>query len=672
MDRKRSNINKINNISLRHKLIGWFLILVVVPLTIMLTIAYFASYSVVLDRAGFYSKQFIQQVAANIDLKILEIEDVSVSIITNRDISETIGTKYDEESYSRARSVIEQMALSKQEIDSIRIYGVNGSYLYGGHGNDSVDETFSRGDFPSSELFQTILESDGKPFWFTGIDNNFNEVYMARKMSFYNSRTPSGVILFKLPQQSFASLYTDLEIGEEGNAYLLNSDQIIFGHSNSEIVGTNYTNDFILSHSKNNYSGLLNSQGNMVSFATTTNGWKVFTEVPIRVLMSEMRNLSIIFIVAGIALGVLSIIIGLFVARGITKPLDHIIGIMKNIENGDFTKTSEIKGENEIGKLSQGFNHMISTIRSLIKSSNQVGLSVSDNTNNLNQLAKHSAEMTEEIKAAANEIATGAMEQAHEVSEVQKIMQQFVNEINDVQTRLNIVKENSVQVHHVSSGAIKVVNELTEHANLSKQSSEKIKNETILVEGKVSEISNFIKVIREISEQTNLLALNASIEAARAGDAGKGFAVVATEVRKLAENTNEATEKIAQIVADIKKETSQMVKEVNEGMNIFDLQQTSVENVNDVFHSILKSLDQTMNEFNTLYVSIKDMDQQKESTIRAIESIAAITQQAAASIEEITASIEEQAKSADQLKESSEHLAEEAHHLNHSISKFKV
>lgn len=91
------------------------------------------------------------------------------------------------------------------------------------------------------------------------------------------------------------------------------------------------------------------------------------------------------------------------------------------------------------------------------------------------------------------------------------------------------------------------------------------------------QIGNTIGIIEDIAEQTNMLALNAAVEAARAGENGKGFAVVAAEIRKLADESKQATTKITKIIKDIQQATNSTVmateegaKEIESGVNLAD------------------------------------------------------------------------------------------------------
>ncbi|WP_311198853.1 methyl-accepting chemotaxis protein [Paenibacillus hexagrammi] len=179
-------------------------------------------------------------------------------------------------------------------------------------------------------------------------------------------------------------------------------------------------------------------------------------------------------------------------------------------------------------------------------------------------------------------------------------------------------------------------------------------------------------LIQGISKQTGLLALNASIEAARAGEHGRGFAVVAAEVRKLSEQSTEASDRIRGILDNV-IQSAEMTKQVMlTSHSALEAQFVSVEHTGAAFREI----EETLTEMNQLIITMRGMTQslniQKESMIQFIESASAITEQTAAGSEEVLASVETQLEMFGQVSAKAAELTETMQKVKGTFERFKV
>ena len=192
------------------------------------------------------------------------------------------------------------------------------------------------------------------------------------------------------------------------------------------------------------------------------------------------------------------------------------------------------------------------------------------------------------------------------------------------------------------------------------------------LEGRSKQIGQIVEVISNIAAQTNLLALNAAIEAARAGEAGRGFAVVAEEVRKLAEQSQEAAKQITELINDVQTHTNSAVTFMNDSKKEVESGTQVVAIAGQNFETILAMVRDMTNQINEISAAVQEVTSGAQNVATAVEEIDEESKKSSEQTQTISAATEEQAASVEEIASASQHLAKMAESLQVAISKFKV
>ena len=377
-----------------------------------------------------------------------------------------------------------------------------------------------------------------------------------------------------------------------------------------------------------------------------------------------------------IALGVATIVGGIsaiLFSRSLAQPIRKLAEQVRQVAKGNLiVELEKNKRKDEIGILNTGFNEMVEQLKSLIGEVEEAIIEIQGTSINLAGVAEETTAYGDEIVTAISEVAKGATLQADDAESASKVTNQFASEIDLLSKKNQAMLDNSDEMKISNISGLKNLNMLKEKSVESYTLISSMQEVLTSLIGKIREIEGIVQTINTISDQTNLLALNASIEAARAGEHGKGFAVVAEEVRKLADQTNEATELVRNTLKGIEFETNLVTNEMEKTYAIVQGQNNAVETTEQSFKQIENAVDNINSSIEEVSLSINQLNESKNTIIMAIERIASVSEENAAMTEQVTASVEEQQKAIQQVTTSSTELSEEINGLKESIEHFTV
>jgi methyl-accepting chemotaxis protein len=506
-----------------------------------------------------------------------------------------------------------------------------------------------------------------------------NSIISISNVILSDSGYPVGVISADVSLVSLTRIVMNMKIGQEGFAYITDSDGYVIAHKDYKIVKARENRskyDFVQAALAGKSGFTTYELGGVKRFVAygkqKSLGWGIFVQQPIEEAFSKVNKVTSTVYIAAVFMALLSLGTSLFIGNVLVKPLKHIVNVSNTVASGNLTENVEIKDTTEIGILASSFNSMVSNLRNLVKEVIKAAENMSASAEELAAGAEQSNQATQQVAGAIQQIAVGANEQARKLAEISEIVDKLVVSNGKVEENANSTASSAEEMADKAKESRQRIENATEKMRIIKTTVDRANKIMQELDSKVTEIGKISGIIRDIVEQTNLLALNASIEAARAGEHGRGFAVVADEVRKLAEQSGEAAKQIAQIVKLIQGSSKIAVNAMAESNLQVDEGQSLINEINERISVLMEQIDETALRSREISSELSTQYQNVEHIVEMIQNISSISQETAAGAQEVSATSEEQTATMENIATSAQELAKLAENLTALVNKFKV
>jgi len=618
-------VKKKSNISIKAKLLGIIIPVVIAIILILVFTAYHVSSGIIES----YSQNLLE---SSVNSQASKIEAWLEENLASMQMAKTMIEKLHPDETQLQTILDASCGYSENYPDGLFLADANGSFLKGTDSkNDGLDTV-------------RVIAADMTLDRISVIVNSFIEMHDAeaflvdKDSSVILASRDSDLISKTLGADGQSAFYKDVEKKVSGKSYdfcTLDGNMTVF----KEVNGTN---------------------------------WLLVSYVPTRVVLADLvglRNLMIIFSIISIL--VLCVLIER-VTHVVIRPVKEMTRVITSMASGDFTVSMKVKGNDEIAVMGRSVEHFIASMKEMIRQMGHVSDrlekqagSSKNVSGEMNSAANIQSQSMTELNATVDQLSVSVNEIAQNATQLAGVVADTKEDSDKVEDKMRT----TVEVSEKGKADMESVGNALHNIEISIHNLEEAVDKVGTASG---EIVDIIKLIGDIAEETNLLSLNASIEAARAGEAGRGFAVVASQIGVLAKNSADSVAHITSLINEINGLVDDAVKQGRSSASDIESSADLIHTAVDTFDQIFQNIQETSHLIEGVVEKINQVDQ-------VATNVAAISEEQAASSDEILATSEsmlQQAKSisknSEQVEEEAGNLAESADQLADQVKQFQI
>ncbi|WP_261800427.1 methyl-accepting chemotaxis protein [Paenibacillus sp. PAMC21692] len=667
-----------------------FLIIFISIIACVLTvglIAYSEARSIVEKKVSDASLQTVNQVAENLDIIYKTYEDLTLQILVDKDFHTIVGTiASNQDDYSRFEATrklsekLQAFTIGNNTIKGIMLLPLRDKLQAVTSGASQT----SRAEIVMAQSwFQETIELNGRVNW---IEPNAEGLSMgtdqstfgiARLLKDSTSSEASYILLLEMDVNTISNRYKDVSLGDGSEITIIDGNGKYVIANDIALIGQDSKVQLPSGEAGANGARKLTTTDGLEVLAVYKSfqamDWRLVGSIPVEMLVKDAKAIRTLTWITVGAAAIIAIAIGILVLYSIATPLVRLRNLMVEGAGGNLTVRSTIKGRrDEIGGLSDSFNSMMAQITDLAlqttASAEQVLLTASD----LTGASKKTSISAREIAVATEEIAGGATSLAVEAERGNDLTSNMNEQVQKVIEANQEMSASAALVEKASGQGTAYMGMLIEKTGLTEEMTRSMVEKVDKLKESTGSIVKILDVLNNLTKQTNILSLNATIEAARAGAAGKGFMVVADEIRKLADQSRQSIDVVAQITAKISGEIEETVLVLSDAYPLFQEQISSVKEANEIFLTVQSQMGNFVHRLDGVTSSIEELNQSQSVLAIAMTNVSAVAEEASATSEEVASLSSEQLSISEGLVQLSEKLDSVSRGLKESLNKFKI